>query len=89
MPDDDPDTRDDLAKGVDHLQAAAREMIRAGRSLLDAAEGLVDDPAALRGALGTFTNLAQVAVRRFGVESPADDPDGDGDGGKVERINLR
>lgn len=90
MTDDEPDARDDLADGVEHLQAAAREVIRAGRSLLDAAEGLVEDPAALQGVLGTFSTLAQAAIRRFGVDTAVDAPDGEADdGGKVERITLR
>ena len=89
MPDDEPDeAQDDLAQGVEHLQTAAREVIRAGRSLLDAAEGLVEDPTALQGLLGTLSSLAQAAVRSFGVDRPAggsDDPDDDG---KVQRIPL-
>jgi hypothetical protein len=86
--------RDGLADGVEHLQAAAREVIRAGRSLLDAAEGLVDDPAALQGLVGTLGSLAQAAVQRFGAATGSaagdgDDPDrDDGDDGKVQRIRV-
>jgi hypothetical protein len=81
--------QDDLAQGVEHLQTAAREVIRAGRSLLDAAEGLVEDPAALQGLLGTLSNLAQAAVRSFGGPgSPGGSGGDDGDDGKVERITL-
>lgn len=85
------DEQDDLAQGVEHLQAAAREVIRAGRSLLDAAEGLVEDPAALHGVLGTLSGLAQAAVRSFGAQASGggpDDDDGDGDDGKVQRITV-
>ena len=87
--DDDASARDDLADGVEHLQAAARELIRAGRSLLDAAEGLVEDPAALQGLVGTLATLGQAAVRRFGVDGAGHAAhEGPGDDGKVERIPL-
>lgn len=84
------DEREDLSDGVEHLQAAAKEMIRATRSLLDAAEGLVEDPAALQGLLGTLGSLASAAAGRFrpagGRAAGADD--GDDDDGKVQRIKL-
>ena len=35
---------DKVHEGMEHLQAAAREVIQATRSLLDAAEELIDDP---------------------------------------------
>ena len=79
------DQRDDLADGLEHLQAAARELIRAGRSLLDAAEGLVDDPTALQGVLGTLGSLAQAAAGRLRDGGSADGDDGDGG---VERIPV-
>ena len=79
------DERGDLADGVEHLQAAARELIRAGRSLLDAAEGLVDDPRALQGVIGTLGTLAQAAAGRLRAEG--DEGPGDDDGG-VERIPV-
>jgi hypothetical protein len=79
------DERDGLADGVEHLQAAAKEMIRATRSLLDAAEGLVEDPAALQGLLGTLSSLASAAAGRFRSSAGPEDPDDDG---KVQRINL-
>ena len=78
--------RDGLADGVEHLQTAAKEMIRATRSLLDAAEGLVEDPAALQGLLGTLSSLASAAAGRFRPEGrPGDDGDGDG---RVQPIKL-
>jgi len=78
--------RDDLAAGMEHLQAAAKEMIRATRSLLDAAEGLVDDPAAVQGLLGTLGGLVQAATGRLRPD-PGSDED-DGDDGKVQRIKV-
>jgi hypothetical protein len=84
------DDREDLADGVEHLQAAAKEMIRATRSLLDAAEGLVEDPAALQGLLGTLGSLASAAAGRFrtaGAGAGGAGDDGEDDG-KVQRIKL-
>ena len=81
------DERDDLAKGVEHLQAAAKEMIRAGRSLLDAVEGLVDDPAALQDVLGTIGGLAQAAASRLGLDGEPGEDDAEDDR-KVQPIKL-
>jgi hypothetical protein len=81
------DDREGLAEGLEHLQSAAKELIRAGRSLLDAAEGLVDDPAALQDVLGTIGGLAQAAAARLGLDGQAD-ADGGEDAAKVERIKL-
>ena len=81
------DERDGLAEGLEHLQTAAKELIRAGRSLLDAVEGLVDDPTALQDVLGTIGGLAQAAASRLGLDGQGAADAGD-DGGKVERIKL-
>jgi hypothetical protein len=85
------DEHDDLADGVEHLQAAAKEVIRAGRSLLDAIEGLVEDPAALQGAVRTLGAFAQGAIRQLGLDGRGDGDgpgDDEGDDGKVERIRV-
>jgi len=79
------DERDDLADGIEHLQAAAKELIRAGRSLLDAAEGVIDDPSALQGLVGTLGTLAQAAAGRLRAAAPGDDDEGSGG---VERIAV-
>jgi hypothetical protein len=81
------DEREGLTDGLEHLQTAAKELIRAGRSLLDAMEGLVDDPSALQDVLGTIGGLAQAAATRLGLDGQpvADD---DEDEGKVQRIKL-
>ena len=78
---------DSLQQGVEHLQAAAREVIQATRSLLDAAEGVIADPTALQGAIGTLGNMAQQAAARL-RRDPAPRPD-DGDDGSVESIPVR
>lgn len=85
---DGTDERDGLGEGVEHLQLAAREVIKAGRSLLDAAEGLIEDPQALQGIVGTLSALAQTAIRSLRLDEDGagtDDPDDDG---KVQKITL-
>ena len=80
------DGDDKVHQGIEHLQAAAREMIQATRSLLDAAEGLVEDPQALRSVVGTLSGLAQAAAGRLRPDPAAgDDPD---DPGKVQPIKV-
>jgi hypothetical protein len=78
---------DKVQQGLEHLQAAAREMIRATRSLLDAAEELVEDPKAVQGLVGTVASVAQAAAARFRPRSPADGDD-DGEDGHVQRIKV-
>lgn len=84
--------RDDPARsGIEHLQAAAREVIQATRSLLDAAEDLVDDPAAVQNVVGTLTSLAQAAAGRLRTDAATErrGPDDDGgDDGRVHRIRV-
>jgi hypothetical protein len=78
------DAEDKVQQGLEHLQAAAREMIQATRSLLDAAEELIDDPRSVQELVGTLGSLAQAAAARFrpGAAAGDDDP---GDG-PVQRI---
>jgi hypothetical protein len=81
---------DDLVQqGLEHLQAAAREMIQASRSLLDAAEQLVDDPRAVQQLVATLGSVATAAAARLRPDAHAtgDDPDGDDDG-RVQRIRI-
>jgi hypothetical protein len=82
---------EELAKaGLEHLQAAAREVIQATRSLLDAAEELVDDPSAVQSLVGTIASVAQAAAGRVRGATPGagDGPDDDGDDGRVQRIRV-
>ena len=82
------DEQDDrVQQGLDHLQAAAREMIKATRSLLDAAEQLVDDPKAVQGLVGTLGTLAQAAAVRLRSQPGAVD-DGDDGGDGIQRIKV-
>ena len=46
------DAEGKVHEGIEHLQAAAREMIQATRSLLDAAEELIDDPKSVQDLVG-------------------------------------
>lgn len=78
---------EDLARaGVEHLQAAAKEVIQATRSLLDAAEELVDDPSAVQSLVGAIASVAQAAAVRLRGDSPGAGPDDDG--GRVQRIRV-
>lgn len=82
------DERDDMVQqGLDHLQAAAHEVIDATRSLLDAAEALVDDPRAIQGLVGTLTSVAQAVAARLRPTDPMG-PDGDDSGTHVQRIKV-
>jgi hypothetical protein len=96
------DRRDELARaGLEHLQVAAHEVIKATRSLLDAAEELVDDPAAVQQVVATLASLAQAAATRLRApertpphdrgetgEEGDDARDDDGRGGRVQRIRI-
>jgi hypothetical protein len=80
------DAEDKVHEGIEHLQAAAREMIQATRSLLDAAEELIDDPRSVQDLVGSLAHAAQAAASRFrpGPAPPGDD----GDDGHVQRIKV-
>jgi hypothetical protein len=75
-----------VQEGIEHLQAAAREVIHATRSLLDAAESLLDDPAAVQDLVGSLAHAVQSAAARFGrgAAGGADE----GDDGHVQRIKV-
>ena len=81
------DAEDKVHEGIEHLQAAAREMIQATRSLLDAAEELIDDPKSVQDLVGSLTQAAQMAASRFRPGAGAGDRDDD-DGGHVQRIKV-
>jgi hypothetical protein len=81
------DGDDKVQEGVEHLQAAAREVIRATRSLLDAAEELVEDPRSVQDIVATVTAVAQAAAARFRMPGAASDG-GDDDDGSVQRIQV-
>ena len=73
-------------EGMVHLQKAAKELIAAGRALLDAADELVDDPVSMNqlgDALGTITKLAASALG--GAAGP---PASGDDEPRVQRIRV-
>lgn len=51
------------AQGVEHLQSAARELLKAARSFLDVVEEVVEDPERLTGAA---SGLADLVTSSFG-----------------------
>lgn len=81
------DSQERAREGLEHLQAAARELIHAARAMLDVAEALVDDPETVRhlvGALGTVGDVARHAAaagaRSGRGRSEANGGDGEADG---------
>jgi len=52
-----------MAPDEEAMRAAARELIAAGRSFLDAAEALLDDPIATERVVGIVSVIAQQAQR--------------------------
>ncbi len=82
------DADDKVHEGIEHLQAAAREMIQATRSLLDAAEELLEDPRSVQDLVGSLAHAAQAAATRFGIGVPGAPHDGVGDDGPVQHIKV-
>ena len=72
-------------QGVEHLQAAAIEVISAVRAFLDVAEAVVRDPAAAAATASTFVEAART-VASPGAAAPAGD-DG-ADAPRVTRIRV-
>ena len=66
-------------------QAAASEMIRAARAMLDAVEGLVDDPDAVTHLMGSFGRVARDLVGSVdAAQRPANAQDDD----DIEHIHV-
>ena len=79
-------------QGIEHLQAAARELIAAARAALDVAEEMVNDPDAVASLAGMVAGLGDLARRVAGGGWP---PSGAREGtpederqAKVERIRV-
>ena len=78
---------DPAREGLEHLQAAAQEMIAAARSMLDAVEELLEDPRAassMVAAFGTVTRLIEGAVSSVTGAAHRDEPDQP----RVQRIKV-
>ncbi len=75
---------------LEHLQAAAREVIHATRAFLDAAEDLVDDPKVVQDIMATVATVAAAAADRLRSPGAAPSADGtdDGDDDGVQRIRV-
>jgi hypothetical protein len=85
----------DTNEGMAHLQAAAREMVAAARSFLDALEDVVNDDDRMTTVVSGVTDMLRDAtdtvagVGRRVVTNRGGDPGPDGSGdGRVERIDL-
>ena len=78
-------------EGVEHLQAAAHELIAAARAFLDVAEDLVRDPKVAEGLVAGFGDLAdtvRTAARdAAGRAASSSGSEGDDDGG-VQHIPV-
>jgi hypothetical protein len=91
MMEPDANCPDRAREGIQHLQAAARELIHAARALLDVAEDLVDDPAAiatLAGALGAMGDAARRATIPAADEDDGEDGAGAAPEPAIERITV-
>ncbi len=90
-----PEAQARAREGVEHLQAAARELIEAARAALDVAEEWVNDPEALASLAGTLTAVGDVARRMTGTggyprpdqAAPGHPPASDGES-RVQRIDV-
>jgi hypothetical protein len=85
----DTDAPDRAREGLEHLQAAARELIQAARAMLDVAEDLVNDPEAVASVAGTVGALGDlVRQRASGATRRPPEPEGDHDDSGVQRITV-
>lgn len=83
-PTDTPDSDDALAAGVEQFQRAALEALRAARSMLDAAESIVQDPKAIESVISSVAGLARdatsaVAGFATGASRSGSEPEADPD----------
>jgi hypothetical protein len=88
-------TQERARQGVEHLQAAARELIEAARAALDVAEELVNDPESVASLAGTLATVGDVARRVSGsggrprsAQAPAGPASSPDDESRVQRITV-
>ena len=82
---------DAAREGLEHLQAAAHEMVAAARSMLDAVEELIDDPraaVAMATAFGTMSRLVEGAVASVSGVITGAGAGADDDEPRVQRIKV-
>jgi hypothetical protein len=84
------DVHERAREGLEHLQAAARELIAAARAALDVAEDVVNDPDSLAAVAGMIGTVGDLARRMSGGDRAAPSrPDGDAAlGPRVEHIPV-
>lgn len=75
-------------EGVEHLQAAALEVIAAVRAFLDVAEDVVRDPAQVTGLVQDLADAGRMAARMGATGAPEGGPDGDDADSGVTRIRV-
>lgn len=76
-------------EGVEHLQAAARELIAAARAALDVAEEVVNDPESIASLAGVLATVGDVARRVGGFAGEGARPAGPvDDEPRVQRIRV-
>jgi hypothetical protein len=76
---------DRAAQGVQHLQAAAQEMIEAARAFLDVVEDFVADEEKLASVADAVTSVARGARASA---RPEPDPGDEPAGGSVQHIRV-
>jgi hypothetical protein len=80
------------AEGLEHLQAAALELIAAARAFLDVAEDVVTDPEGVTATLASLAALVDMVTRRGGRAAAAPDEDvwpGSDEGStRIRRIDV-
>lgn len=77
---------DRAAEGLEHLQAAALELIAAARAFLDVAEDVVREPGVAATIVHAAAGLGRVVLG--GGEPPANEPETPADGERVRRIRV-
>jgi hypothetical protein len=81
--------RADLAReGLEHLQAAAHEMIAAARSMLDACEEMLEDPRAGETLASIVGSVARVVGGVTGLVPRQDAPHDEQDASRVQHIKI-
>ena len=83
------DERPDPAReGLEHLQAAAHEMIAAARSMLDACEELLEDPRAGETLASIVGSVSRLVGGVTGLIPHGGPPNGEDDAPRVQRIKI-
>ena len=82
-------TTDPARDGLEHLQAAAREMIAAAHSMLDAVDELLDDPQMVSSVTTAFATVGRVIESAVASVTDAVKTTGDhDDDSHVQRIKV-